>query len=512
MSSKYYIGRDVMSFEDNGERLPISRVTLLLDGQTGYTSGDDTGAEFTAECYFATQEMADSILARLQGHTYKAFSAGSANLDPAAELGDGVTVGGIYSTISSLSDDGNGFPDVSAPGERELEDEYPGGSPLMRSIDRSLATVRAELRVDIDSITSTVEGLEGNISKIDQRVDSITLSVSSKDGSTTFTLEADGATLSTKTLDLSVDAVNINGRLTADQIDATNLTVKAANITGPLTIGQLPDSVATSDEIPTKTSELTNDSGYEDATGIVSIIDGTVTADFVEALGVRARYLSGSTVYLEDGPGNTVCTISLDPEASSTEYAVEFFSTNGGYRFDSESGDIYLIAHSMYGDYGATVLQLHSDFISVECDYFTGYGADLGTNSNGGRWSNIYLSNEPTVASDLNLKKDIIYGLAEYDALYDRLEPVSFLFKNGTSGRRHIGMIAQDVEATLAELGIDTKDFAGFVKSPARDEDGNIIEGEYNYALRYGEWISLNIWQIQQLKARVAELEAAVYG
>ena len=73
-------------------------------------------------------------------------------------------------------------------------------------------------------------------------------------------------------------------------------------------------------------------------------------------------------------------------------------------------------------------------------------------------------------------------------------------------------MIAQDVEATLAELGIDTKDFAGFVKSPARDEDGNIIEGEYNYALRYGEWISLNIWQIQQLKARVAELEAAVYG
>ena len=73
-------------------------------------------------------------------------------------------------------------------------------------------------------------------------------------------------------------------------------------------------------------------------------------------------------------------------------------------------------------------------------------------------------------------------------------------------------MIAQDVEATLAELGIDTKDFAGFIKSPARDEDGNIIEGKYHYSLRYGECIPMTIWQLQQLKARVTELERAVYG
>lgn len=509
MSSKYYIGRDVMSFADNGERLPISRVTLLLDGQTGYTSGDDTGAEFTAECYFATQEMADSILARLTGHTYKAFSAGSANLDPAAELGDGVTVGGIYSTISSLSDDGNGFPDVSAPGERELEDEYPGGSPLMRSIERSLATVRAELRVDIDSITSTVEGLEGNMSSIRQDVDSIELSVQGLDGEV-------------YSLELTLSGVTIAGPngttlIKGSSIQTNSITADKLNITGAITFDDLDSD--TQDYIDSASENALGayaaaEEAYEAAAdaqdtvsgwtyGSTTYIDGAK----IQTGTVQASTLKGGEIFLLDASGNDAGAFELT-SASSAPYAIQLYST-GALRFWSEFGNIYLDAESATG---GTQLHLQESNVAVTCAAFIGYGADLGTNSNGGRWSNIYLSNEPTVASDRNLKKDIIYGLAEYDALFDRFEPVSFLFKNGTSGRRHIGMIAQDVEATLAELGIDTKDFAGFIKSPARDEDGNIIEGEYNYALRYGEWISLNIWQIQQLKARVADLEAAVYG
>lgn len=506
MSSKYYIGRDVMSFEDNGERLPISRVTLLLDGQTGYTSGDDTGAEFTAECYFATQEMADSILARLKGHTYKAFSAGSANLDPAAELGDGVTVGGIYSTISSLSDDGNGFPDVSAPGERELEDEYPGGSPLMRSIERSLATVRAELRVDIDSITSTVEGLEGNISKIEQRVDSITLSVSSEDGSTTFTLAADGATLSTKTLDLSVDAVNINGKLNASQL----------NVTGAITFEDLDSD--TQDYIDAASENALGayaaaEEAYDAAADAQDTVSGWtyggttyIDGSMIMTNTVRASTLEGGSVDILTASELVAGTITATG-ASSASMALDFY-TPGGLRFTADTGDIYMESNSAYG---ATDLHLQSDYIAVTCAAFFGWDeADLGRSST--PWGDVYAVNSAAETSDRNLKKDIIYGLAEYDALFDKLQPVSFRFKDGTSGRRHIGMIAQDVEAALAELGIDTKDFAGFIKSPAQDKDGNIVEGEYNYALRYGEWISLNIWQIQQLKARVTELERAVYG
>lgn len=43
------------------------------------------------------------------------------------------------------------------------------------------------------------------------------------------------------------------------------------------------------ESIPTKTSELENDSGYQNATGIVSIIDGTVNADFVNALEINVK-------------------------------------------------------------------------------------------------------------------------------------------------------------------------------------------------------------------------------
>lgn len=64
------------------------------------------------------------------------------------------------------------------------------------------------------------------------------------------------------------------GSVTATQIDATNLHVNAANVDGTLTIGQLPSTVAETSDIPTKVSELTNDSGYQTAANVSSAISG----------------------------------------------------------------------------------------------------------------------------------------------------------------------------------------------------------------------------------------------
>jgi phage minor structural protein len=86
---------------------------------------------------------------------------------------------------------------------------------------------------------------------------------------------------------LAVPSANITGQLTASQIDASALKVDAANITGTLTIGQLPRTVAKTSDIPTKVSGLTNDAGYQTRTGVVSIIDGRITADYVEALEIK---------------------------------------------------------------------------------------------------------------------------------------------------------------------------------------------------------------------------------
>ena len=84
--------------------------------------------------------------------------------------------------------------------------------------------------------------------------------------------------------------------------------------------------------------------------------------------------------------------------------------------------------------------------------------------------------------------------------LFDALRPVSFRFNQNESNRIHLGLCAQDVEAALGACGVDTQDFAGFIKSPRAD-------GGYDYALRYSEFLPLCIEQIQKLKARVDGLE-----
>lgn len=125
MSEKFYIGDNLVDFRDIKTKKPISKVTLMYDDENGFSAGDNTGMELVANCYFATQQLADKALALLSGHQYHAYSGTSTDLDPAAELGDGVTLGGVYSVISRMKDDGFGFPDLSAPGEEELEEEFP---------------------------------------------------------------------------------------------------------------------------------------------------------------------------------------------------------------------------------------------------------------------------------------------------------------------------------------------------------------------------------------------------
>lgn len=78
-------------------------------------------------------------------------------------------------------------------------------------------------------------------------------------------------------------------------------------------------------------------------------------------------------------------------------------------------------------------------------------------------------------------------------ALFDRLRPASFRLKGRK--RRHLGFIAQDVEAAMKEAGIDSRDFAGL----AIDEEGG-------YGLRYEEFIPLLVEKVQRLEAMIKEM------
>ncbi len=142
MWDKHYVGQDLTGFSDNGRFHAISRVTLVIDGDTSVTAGDDSGMELQAECPFATQAMAEAVLEKAGGYRYQTYSAESAAIDPAAELGDGVTAGGLYSVIAQIDDSGNGYPTLSAPGESELQDEYPVVGPSTQEFNRRIESVK----------------------------------------------------------------------------------------------------------------------------------------------------------------------------------------------------------------------------------------------------------------------------------------------------------------------------------------------------------------------------------
>src|SRR5699024_8633493 len=128
-------------------------------------------------------------------------------------------------------------------------------------------------------------------------------------------------------------------RIKGDRIETENLFIKAANITGSLTIGQLPGNVATDSDIPTRTSQLTNDSGYQTETGVVSIVSGTVTADYVNALGISASVIQGEVVDLLDDRGRVIGSFTIENSGleglktvtlSSEELYFELTDPDGG--------------------------------------------------------------------------------------------------------------------------------------------------------------------------------------
>ena len=324
MSEKYFVGNDITSFSDNGKYKPISRVTLLVDDENSLTAGDDTGMELVASCPHATQSMVNSLLQTMRGYQYQAYEAGAANIDPAVELGDGVTVGGVYSPLSKIIDNGRGYADISSPGEMEMEDEYPSEGYIAQEFNRKIAETRSAITKTSEEINLEIQGVDGRVSALQLTLDGVTITGS------------DGVTR------INGGMIEANS-VTAAQIDATNLKVKAANITGTLTIGQLPSSVAETGDIPTKVSQLWNDNDYQNATGVTSIINGTVTTDYVNALGIYAQKLLGGTVGLYASKTQKIG--AMDITYTSTGYGMSINTTYGGIKLQS-AGNIFLSAGS----------------------------------------------------------------------------------------------------------------------------------------------------------------------
>lgn len=113
-------------------------------------------------------------------------------------------------------------------------------------------------------------------------------------------------------------------------------------------------------------------------------------------------------------------------------------------------------------------------------------------------WSDVYAENGTIQTSDENQKNSIEPLPEKYVAMLDHISPKRYKLDNGTSGRYHVGFIAQDVEEAMTLAGIDSTEFGGWIQD--QDEEGNTI-----YMLRYNEFMAIIL---AKLRSQSAEIDA----
>lgn len=141
-----------------------SRVRLIVSDEMEYTAGTDTGLTLTLNNPFGTQAMCNDILAYILGYAYQPASASGAEIDPAAEIGDGVTIGTAYTGIYVKKADFGQLhtADIQAPTQKEIPHEYEYKSQSNREVNRRFANVSSQLKIQANEIAAKVEKVGGD--------------------------------------------------------------------------------------------------------------------------------------------------------------------------------------------------------------------------------------------------------------------------------------------------------------------------------------------------------------
>lgn len=162
MSNTTYVGPRLKAFRSTPQLDGYTRVIIAVADGVEITSGDTLGRTLRVNNPWGTQEMADSILRLVKGFQYQPYSAEGAQVDPAAEIGDGIAVNSVYSGLykQSLRYDSLSLSSIAAPTEQAIDHEYPYKSRPNKEITKETRLLRSALRVQADRITAEVQERE----------------------------------------------------------------------------------------------------------------------------------------------------------------------------------------------------------------------------------------------------------------------------------------------------------------------------------------------------------------
>lgn len=242
---------------------------------------------------------------------------------------------------------------------------------------------------------------------------------------------------------------------------------------------------------------------------VLRAYDGVTTRDVIRVYDDGDEYDYGAEMIIQAG-GN----MYVGSGESATNLYNTYGPSSGETTYLTSDNSVVLVANCQ------TIANRKTAYLSASALYPGTNGAfTLGTSSL--RWGQIYSTASSISTSDRNQKHDV----AELDeeqaaALIMGARPVTYKYNDGTSGRTHWGLIAQDIETLLDTLGIDAADFAGFVKSPKEqadertgelspvlEEDGNPVD---EYGLRYEEFVAPLIKTVQTQQRKIGSLEERI--
>lgn len=216
----------VASLDILSETKTIGKVTLYPDSETQYTSGT-SGYEIQADCIYATQEICNYVKNLLNGVAYLPYSAGTAILNPAIELGDSVKPHGNSSILASavFTVGVSMSASIEAPIDAEVNHEYPYQSRTKEQ--RRLAVSQSRIEKTTEQIRLSVEGkvdADDVQTAIDLNLNEISLSYTAGENGASITLSKEGVSITGEVKIGSIDASQIDvTNLNADEITAGSL-------------------------------------------------------------------------------------------------------------------------------------------------------------------------------------------------------------------------------------------------------------------------------------------------
>ena len=296
MNGKVFVGQKALSLTEYEKKAPISGVILWVDDENCYEAGDETGTVIEQDCPYASQQMADNLLAALQGYSYQGLEANGAKMSPIAELGDGMTVAGLYTQLAyqNIRFSTGEVMDMAAPGSDETLHEYKTGGETTKNFNHQIAQTRSlisktseeillqveseinglssSFSVQLQSITGRIDGLDGDFAEMSLTLDGLTVTDST--GKTVI----NGSMIQTS--NLYVNAANINGTLTANQI----------NLTGAITWVDLDSGVQGDINEAVNTANDAYDLAYDNQ------LPSYIKSTYISATEVRSPTISGGTI------------------------------------------------------------------------------------------------------------------------------------------------------------------------------------------------------------------------